>query len=232
MRKYAGIMATTIAVANQKGGVGKTAISVNLAAGLTRNGHRVLLVDADPQKNSFLWFQRRPENNAIPYAIVGGAAEDIHRHIPKHAPNYDYIIIDCPAGQSGITRSAMLAADRILIPVTPSLCDFQAAAQFFPMLKDLLFMRESTSIHVVISRKLPGRSHASLQAREATDTYFCHGDIPMTLLDSEIYGRLDVLYSYNDSVTVFERPRSASAKEFEQLTREIECLTSSTSQHP
>jgi chromosome partitioning protein len=220
-------MAHVIAVSNQKGGVGKTSIAVNLAAGLARDGFRVVLVDADPQANAFKWFSRRPDTIPVPYTIVGGAQQDINRHIPPlvEKGRYDYVVIDCPAGQSRITRSALLAASHILIPVMPSLCDFDAAEEFLPLLRDIVALHPSVQLSICISRKLAGRSRESLEARTAVLNYFS-GDLPIRLLRSEIYERrAEVVRAYTESLTVLEKPRSISAGEFMALTTEIEQLT-------
>lgn len=219
-------MCRVLSVANTKGGVGKTAISVNLAAGLAIRGHRVLLVDADRQQNSFKWFARRPDGVAIPYTIMGGAVGDIHRHVATliESNAYDFIINDCPAGQSTVTRSALLAADCVVIPVIPSLCDFDASEEFLPLLRAVADIRPSLSLHVCISRKMVGLKE-SVDARDAALAFFCSEGLPISVLESEICERrAEVVRAYTESRTVFEKRGSTSAKEFAALTEEIESI--------
>jgi cellulose biosynthesis protein BcsQ len=119
-----------------------------------------------------------------------------------------------------------LAADRILIPVMPSLCDFDAAEEFLPLLREIADIKPDLAIHICISRKMAGRSRESIEAREAALAFFSSDELPITVLASEIYERrAEVVRAYTESCTVFEKKGSTSATEFMNLTQEIESLT-------
>lgn len=129
-----------IAIANQKGGVGKTTTTSNLGIGLARQGKRVLLIDADAQGSltASLGY-REPDKLDIMLANVKGvdlmpgnielsgvevslvnvmSRETVLRsYIEEQRSRYDYILIDCMPSLGMLTINAVAAADSILIPV-------------------------------------------------------------------------------------------------------------------
>lgn len=141
-----------IGVLNQKGGVGKTTISVNLAASLARNGARVLLIDADPQGSSLDWAAAR---DGVPlFSVVGFPRPTIHKEIGQIGQGYDYIVIDGPPRVTDLARSAIMSSDLVLIPVQPSPYDIWAADEVVKLIDEARVYKENLKSAFVVNRKI------------------------------------------------------------------------------
>jgi chromosome partitioning protein len=141
-----------IGVLNQKGGVGKTTIAVNIAACLTMRSKRVLLVDADPQGSSLAWSAAR---EAPPlFSVVGMAKPTLHREMPEIARDYDVVVIDGAPRVNDLGRAAILASDTILIPVQPSPYDVWAAADTVQLIREAQQFKDGLRAAFVINRKI------------------------------------------------------------------------------
>lgn len=114
--------AKLIAVINQKGGTGKTSLTMLLAGTWGMAGKRVMVVDADPQATASQW-SVAGEGDAFPATVVSmsHAGNKLAREIQKHVDNYDFILIDCPPSVEQVqSQSALLIADIALVPIPPS----------------------------------------------------------------------------------------------------------------
>jgi chromosome partitioning protein len=141
-----------VGLLNQKGGVGKTTIAVNLAASLARAGARVLLIDADPQGSALDWAAAR-EGEPL-FAVVGLPRATVHKEIGTIGQGYDHVIIDGPPRVTDLARSAIMASDLVLIPVQPSPYDIWAAGEVVKLIDEARVYKENLKSVFVVNRKI------------------------------------------------------------------------------
>lgn len=132
-----------IVVANPKGGVGKSTLSTNLAGYLASRGHSVMLGDVDRQQSALTWLSIRPKN--LP-AI--GTWETHHDEIVRPPKGTTHVVLDTPAGLHGKRLDeVMKLADKVIIPLQPSIFDIHATHAF---VRELLAHRRSDKVKFAI----------------------------------------------------------------------------------
>jgi chromosome partitioning protein len=227
-------MAVVIAVANQKGGAGKTTTSINLAAGLSDMDYRVLLIDADDQASALNWRNNGGEENRLGFTIVGMPSSSLHKDVPALAKDYDVVVIDCPPGglskgnhKDNITRSAILASNVVLMPVQPSPVDYQAASYMLPLVQEVSMVRPDLRLLVLTNRRPVGNVRLGRFARTTAQEFFQLDGVSVTVLETEISHRVAFAESAGagQSVLAYQKD-SKAAEEVRRLTEEvIACLT-------
>src|SRR5262245_44810141 len=141
-----------IGVLNQKGGVGKTTIALNIAAVLAKAGGRVLLVDADPQASALAWSAAREAEPLFP--VVGMAKPTLHRDRQGIATDYSAVVIDGAPWVKELGRAAILASDTVIIPVQPSPYDVWATADTVRLVEEARQYKDKLGAVFVINRKI------------------------------------------------------------------------------
>ena len=171
-----------IVVANPKGGVGKTTLSTNLAGYLASRGRAVMLGDVDRQQSSRTWLDHRPAG--LPKI---SAWETTHGEVVRPPKGTTHIVLDTPAGLHGKRLDeVMKLADKVLIPLQPSIFDIHATHEF---IDELLAHRRSAKVQAAV---VGMRTREGTISTDQLRTFLKSVDVPLLgfLRDTQNYVHL------------------------------------------
>lgn len=150
-----------ISLTNQKGGVGKTTLTMQIAGALGNLNRKVLVADIDPQGTALTWSASAPEESPFPAHVINlsAAKGKVHNEIRKYVDEYDFIIIDCPPNiNSPETQSALLISDLALIPILPSPPDIWASVGIVQIVENAKVVNETLQARLVLNQKQANRT--------------------------------------------------------------------------
>jgi chromosome partitioning protein len=204
-----------IGILNQKGGVGKTTLSISIAHELARRGSadEVLVVDADPQQSSLSWSEVR--EGRLPFAVIGFSKKSLHRDLPPIAKNYKHVIIDGPPRVTEVARSCIMASDLVLVPCTPSPYDIWASAETVELIQEAVVYKEKLKGGFVINRKITNTAIG----RDVVDAL---KEMELPVLSAHVSQRVIFAEAAASGKTVFDiEPEGKAANEIVSLVSEI-----------
>lgn len=173
-----------ISFVNQKGGVGKTTLSLATAFELHKE-RKVLIVDADPQGSVIGWSDVRDKELPKGLSIASLAKKTLHRDLEGLAEGFDHVVIDTPPRLTDITRSAIMASHLIVVPCTPSPYDVWATKETLDLIREATIYHKALRFAFAINRKVAN----TVLGREVKSAITELGD-DFVLLKTELIHRM------------------------------------------
>ena len=205
-----------ITIGNQKGGVGKTTIATNLAVLSALNKKETLLIDADAQGSS-MDFRSLRKDDLAPIHAVQIIKPTIHTDINTFN-NCNNIFIDAGGRDSDTFRSAIMACDFLLIPVTPSPYDIWSSEETFKLLRQAQIYKKINA--AIVLNQVIKNTKISKDVQDALSDIA--KEYNLTICTTMLYSRVAYKESVSDGKSVCEAdPQSKADIELQQLYQEV-----------
>jgi chromosome partitioning protein len=167
-------MTYVIAVAQRKGGVGKTTLAIFLAGELQKRERRVALLDADPQRSAWHWAE--PGNLRFPVyevALADQAVGSWVKEMNRVAANYDYVVVDT-APSARALGTAIAVCHTIVVPCTPSGLDLEATVETVDIINQTRARRRGLPRAVLVPNRVDART---LEGKQLVEELTSFGEV-------------------------------------------------------
>lgn len=211
-----------VAIIGQKGGTGKTTLTIGLAVAAAMAGHAAVIVDLDPQANAANWKDRRRAENPAVVSVPPSRLKQAVQAARGHGA--DLILIDTPGKSDSAAIEAARLADLVLVPVAPHIFHLET----LPALRDLLRVAGDRPAFVVLNALHPKATTLAAAAKALVSRSFDFPVCPVHLSRREIFAD-----TQTTGLTPLEHdPRGKAAKELKRLYQfTIQQLHKSDSPH-
>jgi chromosome partitioning protein len=201
----------------QKGGTGKSTISINVSALLASQGKDILVVDGNATQGTISnWCERR-ESTDLPQLTYVEKSGNLYKTLDSLRDKYDHVIVDTGGQDSKEFRTAMLAADILITPIYPNQADAETLVYLSTLVEQAQEMNSELKAYVVFSKV-----HSNPKVKAVRDTRKLIGNLErFHVLDSKTVTRV----SYSDSIaagaSAAEMGDKKAAIEIENLVKEV-----------
>jgi chromosome partitioning protein len=206
--------AMIVAIAQQKGGAGKSTIAVALVAEGIRRGLQVIAVDGDPQRTLSVWHGVATEAGH-PVPPLHCLGPDMHKQLPPLAKGAELVIVDTPPRHEAIVRAALISADIVILPSNGSAADVWSLAATAKLIVEARKVRPKLDARILLNRVRPNTAIG----RAARDTLAAAGLPVMRTELADRIGHQEAMAAGQGPTT--HAPGSAAATEVKALLDEL-----------
>ncbi len=202
-----------ISVANIKGGVGKTTVSVNLAATFSAAGNSTMLVDTDPQQSSVKFSGFRVNNGEDVSQFDSCSLVESNISSIKNF-KHDLLIFDIGGFSSTTLRRCLLYSDLVIIPIRPSAFDVLSTQETINVIQEAQIQNQGLKCQFLLNMVKAGA-----KINNEIESFFSEVDIPF--FKAQLHDRVAYSYSIPSGKSVIEWEDEKAKTEFLAFHKEV-----------